>query len=88
MVNLALLNFIRAKTGTSREPLRLGHAGGPILFFQRYYFVDRNGQGGFVWTFRATCSKGCRPLNFFQEHIKPVSANDLHVISLFHGGTP
>jgi hypothetical protein len=46
--------------------------------------IYRNGQGGGVWTFRTTYSKGCRSLNFFQEYIKSVSANDLYVISLFH----
>ena len=43
---------------------------------------------GLFWTVRTTYSKGCRPLNFLQEYIKPVYSHDLYVISLFHGSLP
>jgi hypothetical protein len=55
-----------------------------FCFFQRYYPIYRNGQGGYIWAFRTTDSKGCHSLNFFQEYIKAVSSNDFYVISRFH----
>lgn len=66
---------------------RIGKPGSLCGFFQRNHLIYRNDQSGHVQTFRATCSKSCRPLFFFQEFIKPVSSEDLDVISLFHGGS-
>jgi len=82
-VNCALSDFIITK----QESIRAyppGYADASIPFFQRHYLIYRNGQGGCVWTLRATYSKGCRSLNFVQEYVKAVFSNDLYVIFLFH----
>src|SRR6266704_2724389 len=79
--------LFRISSAPNRNPfelIRLGSADWPVLFFQRQHPIYRNGQGGCVWTFRTTYSKGCRSLHFFQEYVKPVSSNDLYEISLFH----
>src|SRR5580704_13173096 len=59
----------------------------PVLsgVFQRNYLIDRNGNGGLVRSLSGPQSQGCRPLNFFQEDIKSVTSDDLHVIARFHG---